>query len=75
MISRVRREDHRTAEEADGVVRWVWRRLANCSSVMESLEERRNWVRVVWIYLSWLSMWVTESRRWAGRRGGAKSQL
>ncbi len=27
MINRVRREDHRTAEEADGVVRWVWRRL------------------------------------------------
>ena len=49
MISRVRREDHRTAEEAEGVVRCVWRRLANCSSVMESLEERRNWVRLVWI--------------------------
>jgi len=75
MINRVRREDHRTAEEAEGVVRCVWRRLANCSSVMESLEERRNWVRLDWICLSWLSMWVTESRRWAGRRVGVKSQL
>jgi hypothetical protein len=24
---------------------------------------------------NWLSMWETESRRWAGRRVGAKSQL
>ncbi len=39
MINRVRREDHRTAEEADGVVRWVWRRLANCSSVMEFIQK------------------------------------
>ena len=75
MTRRVRREDHKTAEEADGVVRLVWRRAANCWSVMESLEERRNWVSFVWISFSWLSMWVTESRRWAGRRVGAKSQL
>ncbi len=79
MTRRVRREDHITAEEAEGVVRWSWRRLANCLSVMESLEERRNWVRLVWISFSWLSRWVTESRRWAGRRVGRrvgmKSQL
>ena len=75
MISRVRREDHRTAEEADGVVRWVWRRLANCSSVIESLEERRKLVRLVWICFNLLAMGVTESRRWTGGRVGVKYQL
>ncbi len=29
-------------------------------------------MRLVWISFNWLSMWVTESRRWAGRRVGGE---
>jgi hypothetical protein len=71
----VRREDQTMAEEVDGVVRWLWRRLANCSSVMESFMEAWKWVRLERSSFNWLSTWVTESRRWAGRRVGIKFQL